>query len=161
MKTFLILLAAALGGYYYYVRAGDRENPAEITTPSYAEMRVKLEIPGRDIDMVLFGKMVDENDCRLRTEKIWQKLVENCNACKLNVVDCKPQLAPRYAMLFDDTPISVTYMSLARGSPLEREGRMVFWGVTVDESRALCEITRAKIQERHQGAVTCVRNRQS
>lgn len=159
MKTFVILLAAGLGAYYYYVGHKDAENPEEIKTPSYAEVRVRIDAPGRQIDMVLFGKMVDEADCRQHTKQVWEKLVENCPDCSFNLVDCKPNLASRYEMLFDDTPISVTYLKLARGSRLEREGRMVFWGVTVDESKQLCEMARTSLQKRHQGPVTCIRNR--
>ena len=150
MKKLIFLIAVGLGIYY---TSHSKHNPVEIKQPSYAEMRVQLEVPGRQIDIVLFGKMADEEDCRQRTESVWKKLIDGCQTCTFTVVDCKPELASRYARLFDDTPISVTYLNLTHGSRLERDGRIVFWGVTAAESDRMCELASAAFQKRYEGKI--------
>jgi len=74
----------------------------------------------------------------------------------MRLVDCKPELAPRYEQLFEDVPINIAYLSLNRGSRFERDGRMVIWGVTGKEGDQLCEIAKAGFQNRYSGQIRCV-----
>ena len=66
------------------------------------------------------------------------------------------RLSPRYAKLFDNEPTFVTYLSMARGDRRERETRLLYWGVSMEESDKVCDEV-SKMQSRRKGAVTCVR----
>lgn len=166
MKEFLVLAAVVIAlysGYDRFVKPAETKNEsyAEIANPTYAEMRMQVDTSGRKIDMVLFAKMENESECRERADDMWKKTFESCTGCTFQLAACKEALASRYERLFDNTPISVTYLSLARGAQTERDGRLIFWGVTVAESDQLCNILQPLYQERHKGAVTCVRSHTS
>jgi len=154
MRTILVLAALAAIGYYFYSRP--QGGPVEITDPVYAEIRIEMPIASRQIDFVLFGKMADEEDCRMRADLTWGKMVEDCANCRLTVSTCKADLEPRYKRLFDDSPINSAYLTFTRGEPGERDGRMVIWGVTTEEGNALCEQARNEFKKKYQGVVTCV-----
>lgn len=156
MKAITAIVAVGVAAYYGYDHF---RKPVQITNPSFAEIRLQVDTSGRKIDMVLFGKMANETECKEQTEATWKRLLDTCKECTFNLVSCKDKLISRYEMLFEDAPISVTYLSLARGSNLERDGRLVFWSVTAAESDQLCEIVKPYFQKRRKGAVTCVRGR--
>ena len=77
----------------------------------------------------------------------------------MQLVDCEPDLLPRYEQLFDDVPINIAYLSLTRGARFERDGRMVIWGVTGPEGDKLCEMAKASFQNRYSGQIRCVPSR--
>lgn len=160
MKGFVVLIVLAVAGYFAYQRfqAG---NPEEIIDPVFAEIRVDMKAEGRELDLVLFGEMADEEDCRTRAAIVWDKVMTGCKGCTFNVTDCREELAPRYAKLFDDQPIPSTYLSFTRGSRYERDGRMVIYGLTADEGDAVCEAVRARFQQDYSGEVRCIPGRRN
>ncbi len=126
---------------------------------SYVEVRVDQEVSGRNIEMAFFGKVHSESDCHTFSDKLKSRLPTSCPNCVVRTMQCKSQLLPRYAMLFDNTPSSLTYMSLASGDQSEREGRIVFWGLSVAESDIVCDSLVARMQQSQKGRVRCIRAR--
>jgi hypothetical protein len=153
MRMLLVLALAGVAAYYFFPR--DNE-PVEITDPVYAEIRIEMPIGSRQIDFVLFGKMASDEDCRLRANLIWEKMIQGCAACTIGVSACKKDLEPRYQRLFNDVSINTAYLSFTRGEPGERDGRMVIWGVTTEEGNAFCDQASQQFKTQYKGVVTCV-----
>jgi hypothetical protein len=158
MKKLILLIVLAVGGYIGYSRfqAG---NPEHIENPVYAELRMDTKVGSRELNLVLFGEMVDDVDCRERFDRAWDKLIEGCVGCTMQLSSCRTDLEPRYRRLFDDTVIHSTYISFTKGSRYERNGRMVVYGLTNDEGDALCDSLRQQFQARYSGTVACIRGR--
>jgi hypothetical protein len=158
MKVVLILLV--LGGVAYAGYSSiQARNPEAIEHPVYAEIRLDASISGRDLNLVLFGEMASDEDCRERANRVWEKTIEGCTGCTMKTTVCKADLEPRYRRLFEDASIHSTYLSFTRGSRYERNGRMVIYGLTSDEGDAMCEITKAEFEKKYEGAVHCVHGR--
>ena len=153
MKNILIFLFIAGGAVVLWKR---HQIPEVIENPVYAEIRLNLEGNGRQLEGVIFGKTTNEADCKNNLEVFESLAPKACPICKIAKSECKTELAPRYTKFFDNTPSSVTYLSLARGEPAERELRMIFWGVTLEESNKLCDAVPG-LQKGWKGAVKCVR----
>ena len=75
------------------------------------------------------------------------------------LTSCKAELEPRYRRLFDDASIHSTYLSFKRGTRLERNGRMVVYGLTADEGDVVCKSIMADFQQRYEGTVSCIHGR--
>jgi len=153
VKGLLFLLAAGAAVYYGYQYF---QNPSQIKDPIYGEIRVDFTVGSRQLDLVLFARMTDEADCKMRSEKVWQKIITDCEDCSMRLVDCKRELAPRYSRLFDDESINIAYLSFTRGSRFERDGRMVIWGMTGKEGDQVCDIIKGNLQKRYSGQIRCV-----
>jgi hypothetical protein len=159
----LILLLVIIGSAFYYYQQKQRSalDPEVIAHPTFAEIRMTLNARGRTFEQVLFAKTVDDADCKKYSKNViddLQKKQSNDSAGQwlVKLSECKPELAPRYAKLFDDEPTFVTYISMARGDRREREMRLLYWGVSVEESDRVCDSV-SKMQNGRKGAVTCVR----
>jgi hypothetical protein len=160
MKKLLLLIVLACAGYYGYAYLQNgNQNPQHIENPVYAELRVDSKIEGRELNLVLFGEMVDEVDCRERFDRAWNKIIDGCAECAMKLSSCRTDLEPRYRRLFDDHAIHSTYLSFTKGSRYERNGRMVVYGLTSDEGDALCDAIRQQFQSRYEGTVACIRGR--
>lgn len=156
MKTLLIIAILGIAAYFYYPHF---RAPVATAAPSYAEVRVDVEVASRTINMVLFAKMLDEGDCRQRTEAIWRKILQDCKDCAFQVMNCKSELSLRYAQLFDDEPINLTYLSMKQGSGAERDGRLVIWGLTVNEAAQVCDQMKGAFRSRYTGDLRCIAGR--
>lgn len=156
MKFLVLLLAIAAVVYVIHDRREEALNPTVIETPVYAELRVGKHVQGRDIDMVLFAQMAGTEDCQQRSERVWQKLIDNCKECRMSLSSCKAELEPRYRRLFDDAPLYSTYLSFNRGNRYERNGRMIVYGLTGDEGKFVCETIKSEFQTHYEGTVSCV-----
>jgi hypothetical protein len=158
MKKLIVLIVLAAAGYFAYARF-QNGNPEHIDNPVYAELRLDTKLGSRELNLALFGEMVDDIDCRERFDRAWNKIIEGCPDCSMRLAACSADLAPRYRRLFDDTQIHSTYLSFTKGSRYERNGRMVVYGLTNDEGDALCDSLREQFQTRYTGQVACVRGR--
>jgi hypothetical protein len=158
MKKLILLIALAAAGYFAYARF-QNSNPEHIENPVYAELRVDTKVGSRELNLVLFGEMVDDVDCRERFGRAWNKLVEGCVDCSMRLSSCRTDLEPRYRRLFEDTSIHSTYLSFTKGSRYERNGRMVVYGLSSDEGDALCDSLRQQFQARYSGTIACIRGR--
>jgi len=158
VKKLLLLIVIASVAYFGYrhYQQGEGAISGEITTPVFAEYRVTAHIAGRDIEMALFGKMASNDDCHRRADVVWNKVLDNCKECTSSNFQCRDTLEPRYLKLFDDVAIHSTYISFHHGSPFERDGRMVTYGLTSDEGDKLCEMMKPMFKEKYSGTVECV-----
>jgi len=164
MKNFIIVLLVICAGAYFWkhqqAKQADSPAPVTITNPVYAEARVKWEGQGRTVEGVMLAKTVDQADCErtIRTlENDLQQQTHNvCPACKIQPPICESDLAPRYVKLFDNQPASLTYLSIASADGSGREMRLIYWGVSVEESDRLCGVV-SQLQKGHKGTVSCVR----
>ena len=120
------------------------------------KIRVAIDIPSRSLDMVMFGAMANDEDCRNRTQIVWEKVISGCAQCSFQVKDCKNQLPARYAKLFSNTPIASTYLSMTRGSKYERDARLVIYGLTAREGNAVCEQMKQRFATRYTGKLECI-----
>lgn len=171
---FIAFQLLGLAGYASMMRSGKLDlsdamgshgaashNAMKTTDPVYAEIRIERDVSGRQIEMAYFGKMDNESDCQEQASRFSNRMLANCEGCVAKTSECKTQLSPRYAMLFDDTPTSTTYLSMAKGSPSEREWRLVFWGLSVNESDMICDAVSNNMRKFQKGAVQCVRAKAS
>ncbi|HEY5809326.1 MAG TPA: hypothetical protein VIT67_15230 [Povalibacter sp.] len=158
MKAFLVLIILGVAGYYGYqhFKGGEGEAPDVIESPVYADVRLDMNVAGRELQFALFGKMASQADCDVRSNMVWGKVIDGCKECVQRTSVCKTQLEPRYQRLFDNTAIHSTYISFTRGSKVERDGRMVIFGLTADEGDAICKQTLAHFQANYAGKIECV-----
>jgi hypothetical protein len=164
MKKLLLLLIIAASAYFAYKTRLDRQqraNPTVIERPVYAETKVDLKgDSGRIINSVVLVATANQAECDTASAKMVQTVLEASArkgvAGTVKSTECKTELDARMARLFANQPTYVTYMALSRGKPEERETRMLYWGVTVEESDLLCEIV-PQIQKSWVGQVSCVR----
>jgi hypothetical protein len=156
MKLVVIVIVLAVVGFVVKGRL-DKTNPEVIEHPVYAEMRVDAKEGIREINVVLFGKAVDMDDCNQRTEKTWSKVLSGCPTCELSPAKCMEELPPRYAKLFENAAIPSTYLAFTRGSRFERDGRLVVYGLTRDEGVMVCnQMLKSISSEDYQGTLECI-----
>jgi hypothetical protein len=156
MKLIVIVIVLAVVGFVVKGRL-DKVNPQVIEHPVYAEIRVDAKEGIREINIALFAKAVDLDDCNLRSEKTWSKVLSGCPSCVLSPVKCTNELPPRYARLFDNVAIPSTYLAFTRGSRFERDGRMVVYGLTREEGLAVCDQMRNSVsKEVYSGTLECI-----
>jgi hypothetical protein len=155
MKLMGIVIALAVIGFVVKGRL-DKSNPDIIEHPVYAEMRVDLKEGIREINIALFAEAVDLDDCNLRTEKTWSKVLSGCPTCELSPPKCLDELPARYQRLFENVAIPSTYLAFTRGSRYERDGRMVVYGLTRDEGLDVCEQMRRAVSKDYSGTLQCI-----
>lgn len=156
---FIVIVGAAL--YFYFQHKQASLNPETIVNPTYVEIHMSLEARDRKFKQVLFAQAVDEADCRRQLAKIVESVQkaqasDAAGGWSIESQECKAGLAARHARLFDDEPTPVTYLKLARGDRAEREARLIYWGVSPEESDRVCDGV-AAMQKSRKGAVTCIR----
>lgn len=152
--AFLIVLAAA-AAYFYRSYVGGP--PRSFENPVYGEIRVNAQIEGRDLEMALFVRSADDDDCKARAYRSWAGALKSCPTCELQPTKCQAQLPARYARLFNDEPIPSTYLSASAGKADERDGRLVVYGLTDREGEAVCEVLRSMLLESFHGSAHCVK----
>lgn len=163
MKKFVILVLILAGGGYFYQRNHSTlasGSFAPIEKPVYAEARVKMDVRGHILEALLLAETLDDADCtrqRAALEKYMQQgMARAChNNCEIEHVVCKAELEPRYAKLFNNEPTYLTYMRLGRGTREERELRIIYWGLTVEQSDTICSAV-PQFQKGRKGTVSCV-----
>ena len=161
--TKILILLGLLGGAAYWYKSQQQAslNPEEIVHPTYAEIRWRLDVKGRSFDRILFAKVVNQQDCEKFSTGLIAELTKIAAANPaeqwiLQSSECKENLLPRYAIFFEDKPTHVTYVKVARGDRREREARLIYWGVSADESNKVCDGI-SEMAKNRKGAVTCVR----
>lgn len=136
---------------------GGKGAALDFSNPVYAEVRIKQSIGGRELEMMYLGKMASETDCQMQAAAMSASFTSGCRECTTSPPQCKRHLSARDEMLFDNEPIHATYISMAAGNASEREGRIIFWGLTVAEGSQICEAMRGQLQSMYQGPVRCIR----
>ncbi len=157
MKKLLLIGLVAVAGYFGYQKYQAQHGPPKpMDNPVYGEVRVNANVQGREIEMALFFRASDDADCHGRALVSWTGTLKNCAQCSLQTNECKAELPPRYARLFDDVPIPSAYLSANAGVAGERDGRLVVYGLTDQEGAAVCEVMRKNIAETYKGETHCV-----
>jgi hypothetical protein len=158
MKKIIILvfffIALKYGWDRYQPGSVQADDLAAFANPVYAVVRFKFEARGRSFDQVVFVQAKDAADC----DKFSKNTANNGlrKGWKLGSSECITDLEPRYVSLFENLPSFVTYLSLSRGSQNEREERIIYWGVSVEESDRVCGGV-SQMQKERKGAATCIR----
>ena len=153
MKILFLLLVVCGAGYYLYLV---QSNPATIENPYYAEARVEFRVQSRDLSMVIMGEMVDRDDCEKRGQRFWRSALEKCETCQFVDYHCKSELSERYQMLFDKYATYTTYIAAERGNRYERNGRMIVWGLSTQESDQVCKYLINTMKSTYKGHVSCI-----
>ncbi len=156
MGKLLLVLVLVAAGYYWFSHRQDQAVIGEIENPVYAEARVDLTVEGRELNMVLIGKMVDEEDCSARGERFWRDALVECTECQFIRYECKPELSENYQLLFANQLTRTSYVRLDRGNGYERDGRMLVWGLNKYEADMVCNLLKVKMKSSYSGQVTCV-----
>lgn len=161
-KLIFLILIVAVGKYawdHYQKTPEDTKKPDIFAKPVYAVIRLSAQVKGRSFEEAIFAETRDVADCQNYSKVLENQATrpdEKGLSWQLQSSECKNELDDRYAKLFQNQPTSVTYLSLSRGNRQEREVRIVYWGVTVEESHRVCEGV-SRMQQGRKGAVRCVR----
>ena len=147
MGKLLLVLVLLAGGYYWFTHQQGREGIEAIENPVYAEARVDLQVQGRELNMVLLGKMVDEEDCSARGERFWRDTLEECTECQFVRYECQPELDENYQALFANQQTRTSYVRLDRGNND---------GLNKYEADMLCSFLKEKMKTHYSGQVSCV-----
>lgn len=159
MKTIVIVLVFLAAGYLWYrnMDGPSTDGPLPpITDPYYAEIRASNNFDGREIEVALFGKAVNESDCLDGVKRGWANIVKACPSCKAEPPTCVKELPTRYSRLFEDVPIANTYLSATSGNMRERDVRVVVYGVTDEEGLQMCEAMHKEMTKNYTGPIHCV-----
>lgn len=156
---FVIIIGAAIQLYLRHQQSV--LNPEVIANPVYAEVHMTLDARNRSFEQVLFAKTVNQDDCKKYSDATLKQLFDHETSTgdqrwKIKSSECKAELSNRYAQLFENEPTFVTYLSMTRGDPKEREVRLIYWGVSAAESDRVCDGV-SQLQSQRKGAVTCIR----
>jgi len=156
----LLVLAVVAKGVGLARGTDDSQNPEVIKNPVYLEVRLTVENSRRSIEAVAIMETVDDADCQKNSKIALKALgVQTEKERDLNLTvksaECKAELSSRNAQLFDNEPNVVSYVRAERGDRLEREMRWIFWGVSVEESDAICLMV-PKLQRNLKGKVSCI-----
>lgn len=163
-KLLLLIIVLAGAAYWYQGKRLAQLNPEVIANPTYAEIHMTLDARGRTFEQVLFAETVDAADCKKYSADTLQKLAQrqagdSAGQWVLKSSECKTELLPRHAALFENKPGFITYMRMARGDRTERETRLIYWGVSLEESNKVCNGV-SQMQNGRKGAVTCIQGTQ-
>ncbi|MCL2021118.1 MAG: hypothetical protein FWG81_03215 [Betaproteobacteria bacterium] len=164
MKEVIVIIGIIVGAWFLFQKTQmEKLNPEVITDPVYAEVRMTMDVERRNVEVVLFLQTANEMECKESSRVLLERLKKYKRSGKSGAElwvfkssECKSELSPRYAKLFDNEPTFLTYLSLSRGNRLEREGRIIFWGLSVEESNIICDLS-PKLQDLLEGDVTCIR----
>ena len=160
MKTLLIIVVLLIAGYYWYGTIDNTRSaankPPVATDPWYMEVRATNTVGGREIEMALFFRALNERDCATGTNADWSSIKKTCPTCAAQAPKCSKELSPRYARLFDDEPIPSTYLSGTAATERERDIRLVVYGLTDEEGKVICEAMRKELGKNFTGPTHCV-----
>lgn len=155
MKKLLVVAVLAIAGFFAYQKFVS--GPAQsIEDPVYGEVRVDIAMQGREIEAALFFRATGTADCRGRALASWASALKNCAQCSMRTPKCQDELPARYARLFDDVAISSPYLAANVGRAIERDGRIVIYGLSDPEGNAACEAMRKVIAGGYEGETYCV-----
>ena len=161
-KKIIVPIALVAAAFVFQHNKARLTEPGTIEHPVYGETRFSIGASDDSLDILMLTKAASASDCESQTERIEQQIKSGafamCKDCSVPQSTCSEVLPPRLANLFENKPSSLTYLSLLRGRPEEREHRLIFWGVSVELSDTLCDEV-DEFQARRAGEVTCVRAR--
>lgn len=145
-KIIFLLLIAGLGVFQWKKSPAPASiSPESSSGPAiYSEFRFVLDVRQRNIEGVFFGKYANMAACQKElgdfSGQPSSKFTEMCPSCRITKGECKTELASRYQKLFDNQPSNLTYLSVNNSNTLTPHFRVIYWGLTAEESRMICNI---------------------
>ncbi len=106
---------------------------------NFAEARMTLEEAGRRIEMVSIIQREDDGECF--PDPLYRDLEHVCESfevCKKGQYSCSKQLNDRYSRMLDKRKASTHYLHMDNTQNVN-EAIALFWGLTVTESKAMCQ----------------------
>jgi hypothetical protein len=163
---FMVLIIVGVASLVHYQKsrrlANNAEPPETISNPVYAEAYTAINFDGASFEQIILVEAIDQADCRHVRDVLEQGpdfksgAIHAGQSWQLQSLECKTALSPRNTRLLENRPMYLTYLSIARGSKIDRETRMIVWGLIVEQSDMFCERMRKAMQERHKAA-TCIK----
>jgi len=153
MKNLVFILALISISYYVY----NNHSPFQTqeSDPYFIEIRVNMN--DSNVKLVGFGKMLSHEDCLARSAIVWGNVFKQTG--KLNLVDtqCSKTLSNKYKKLFNNKPITASYLAFDRGNGGERDGRFVFYGIPSSYVAKECNNIIAQARKNYRGKIFCVK----
>ena len=155
MKNIVFVLA--LIGASYYVYTNHSPFQTEATDPHFIEVRYRID--NTNIKLVGYGKMLSKGDCLTRSALFWHDVFKH--AGKVDIADaeteCNRSMPKRYRKLFEDKPITASYLVMNKGSNRERDARFIFYGVPSSLVIKECDKIIQTVKKNYRGKVRCVK----
>lgn len=152
MKNLLLAIALIGGAYYTYTHHSPFQT--EVTDPHFIEIRVAVN--NTNIQLLGFGKMFSQEDCLARSARVWVDVFKEAGEINLVNTKCSKTLPARYAKLFDNKPITASYLVFEKGNNSERDGRFIFYGIPSSHVVKECNKIIAQAKKNYRGNVYCV-----
>ena len=165
-----VVLAVLVLGFvaYKFVHkrpvSGDAAAVSADAYDGYIEVRMVMQGPQREIELVAFEERPAAADCQ--SKNVDNRVAAMCPAnrggnglkCSIKSVDCTRELEPRYRKMLDKQPASVHYAHIEINDPsgTPRRGLVLGWGMTEQESLLVCNAIRSSSDGKVQGTVTCI-----
>jgi hypothetical protein len=118
----------------------DRDATAALHSEGYLEVRAVLEAGSTELEMVIVEERPLISDCKspARAKQIIAACPDDVK-CALTRVECKPAVDQRYLNMLGKRPTHLHFAHMEHSDgELHRNGVLVVWGMTVDDSRTLC-----------------------
>jgi hypothetical protein len=150
MMKFIVILAIAGGaGYYFY----QNRVPSEPIDPIFAEIRLRHE---SGVELVGIAKMISPEDCEQRSEMFWKNVFKDGAQFDWVSGHCTREISERHLAMFSNNTIHATYIAMDKGTPAERDGRFVIYGVPSSDAASVCPALIKKLHEKYTGKIRCV-----
>ncbi len=153
MKNLIFLLA--LIGVSYYIYTHHSPFQTEETDPHFIEIRVSIN--DTNVKLVGFGKMHSYEDCLARSAIVWGNVFKQTGNLNLINTQCSKTISKKYQKLFNNQPITATYIAMDKGRGSERDGRFVFYGVPSSYVAKECNKIIADVKKRYRGKIFCIK----
>jgi hypothetical protein len=125
----------------------------------YIEVRMLLKGPQREIEMVAIEERPPLADCDSDVSARIAKLCPAKVNCEIKSRECTTSVEPRYLKMLDQKPASVHYahMQIDPDSASPRRAIVLGWGMTEQESLAVCGSIKASANKNiKNGVITCI-----
>jgi len=120
--------------------SSESDAKAALYSEGYLEVRAVLEAGSTELEMVIVEERPLLSDCKNpeRAKQIIAACPDDVR-CALTRVECKPAVDQRYLNMLGKRPthLHFAHMEHVEGD-LRRNGVLVVWGMTVDDSKTLC-----------------------
>jgi len=159
-----VIVAVLVLGFVAYRFAGPSGTDAAAPDglyDGYAEIRLVMRNEQREIEMVAIEERPNASDCN--KPDAGARLTALCPqghglSCTLKSMQCVREIEPRYRKMLEQQPVSVHYAHLQAdgGAAGPKRAVLLGWGMTEQESQALCRAVQAQAARDAKGKVTCI-----
>ncbi len=153
MKNLLFMISLIGASYYVYTHHSPFQT--EATDPYFVEIRVSVD--NTNVTLVGFGKMLSYEDCLARSAIVWRNVFKRTGKLNLINTQCSKTLSKKYQKLFDNKPITASYIAFDKDNGRERDGRFVFYGIPSSYIIKECNKIIAQARNNYHGKIFCVK----